>query len=101
VNATVPGSNRLKAFGKFTFDLLIAGGVLPLKQRKAALARIGERANRWIALTTASLAKGGLFTGPAVDADRRASSPRRLTIPKGLFVSTEVVPCRYKLTVNL
>jgi hypothetical protein len=50
------------------FDLLMADGIdlrpLPLKQRKAALARIGERAERWIALTKALSAKGGRSTGP-------------------------------------
>jgi ATP-dependent DNA ligase len=45
------------------FDLLMTEGIdlrpLPLKQRKAMLARVGEGADGWIASLTASSAKGG------------------------------------------
>jgi ATP-dependent DNA ligase len=44
------------------FDLLIADGVdlwpRPLKRRKAMLAQIGERAERWIALTKGIVDEG-------------------------------------------
>jgi hypothetical protein len=48
--------------------LLIAGGIdlrpLPLQQRKAVLARIGERAESWVALTNGIIGDGRRFIGP-------------------------------------
>jgi hypothetical protein len=50
------------------FDLLITEGIdlrpLPLKHRKAALARIGEHAESWIALTNEIVKAGRRFIGP-------------------------------------
>jgi ATP-dependent DNA ligase len=44
------------------FDLLISDGIdlrpLPLRERKAALARIGKHAVNWIALTNGVAAEG-------------------------------------------
>jgi ATP-dependent DNA ligase len=49
------------------FDLLIADGMdlrpLPLRRRKAKLARIGEGAGGWIALTNGIVGEGRRFTG--------------------------------------
>jgi bifunctional non-homologous end joining protein LigD len=55
------------------FDLLIAGGIdlrpLPLKHRKARLARIGERSESWIALTNGIVGEGRALYRDVVDAD--------------------------------
>jgi bifunctional non-homologous end joining protein LigD len=67
------------------FDLLIAGGVdlrwLPLKQRKAALARIGERARGWIALTDGVVGDGRALYRAVVDADLEGIVAKRLAAP--------------------
>ena len=55
------------------FDLLIADGIdlrsLPLRHRKAVLARIGERAESWIALTNGVVGEGRALYRSVVDAD--------------------------------
>jgi hypothetical protein len=48
---------------------------LPLRERKAALARIGAGAEGWIALTNGVVSEGRALYQAVVDADRRASSP--------------------------
>jgi hypothetical protein len=65
--------NWTRCPGYVAFDLLIADGIdlrpLPLQQRKARLARLGERAEGWIALTNGVVGEDGYFSGPLVDAD--------------------------------
>jgi ATP-dependent DNA ligase len=55
------------------FDLLIVDGVdlrpLPLKERKAALARVGKGADRWIALTNGIVGDGRALYRAVADAD--------------------------------
>jgi bifunctional non-homologous end joining protein LigD len=55
------------------FDLLIDDGIdlrpLPLKQRKARLARLGEHAEGWIALTNGVGGEGRALFRAVVDAD--------------------------------
>jgi bifunctional non-homologous end joining protein LigD len=55
------------------FDLLMAEGIdlrpLPLKRRKAMLARIGEGAERWIALTNGIVGEGRALYRAVVEAD--------------------------------
>jgi ATP-dependent DNA ligase len=55
------------------FDLLIDDGIdlrpLPLKQRKARLARVSERAEGWIALTNGVVGEGRALYRAVVDAD--------------------------------
>ncbi len=55
------------------FDLLMADGVdlrsLPLRERKAALARIGKRAEAWIALTNGIIGDGRALYRAVVTAD--------------------------------
>jgi hypothetical protein len=55
------------------FDLLIAGGIdlrpLPLRHRKAVLARVGERAEGWIARTNRVVGEGRALYQAVVDAD--------------------------------
>jgi bifunctional non-homologous end joining protein LigD len=64
------------------FDLLIAGGVdlrpLPLRQRKAALARIGKGAEAWIALTNGLVGEGCALYRAVVDADLDGIVAKRL-----------------------
>jgi ATP-dependent DNA ligase len=56
-----------------SFDLLIADGIdlrpLPLKQRKARLARLGERTEGWIVLTNGIVGEGRALFRAVVDAD--------------------------------
>jgi bifunctional non-homologous end joining protein LigD len=55
------------------FDLLIADGIdlrpLPLKERKARLAQLGEGAEGWIALTNGVVGEGRALFRAVVDAD--------------------------------
>jgi hypothetical protein len=55
------------------FDLLMVGGEdlrpLPLKERKAKLARVGKGADRWIALTNGIVGDGRALYRAVVDAD--------------------------------
>jgi bifunctional non-homologous end joining protein LigD len=64
------------------FDLLMADGVdlrpLPLRERKAALARIGRGAERWIALTNGIVGDGRALYRAAVDADLEGIVAKRL-----------------------
>ena len=64
------------------FDLLIADGIdlrpWPLEQRKARLARIGERAQGWIALTTRVIGEGRALYRAVVDADLEGIVAKRL-----------------------
>jgi ATP-dependent DNA ligase len=64
------------------FDLLMAGGVdlrsLPLRERKAALARIGEGAEGWIALTNGIVGEGRALYQAVVDADLEGIVAKRL-----------------------
>jgi ATP-dependent DNA ligase len=57
------------------FDVLVVDGVdlrpLPLKLRKAALARIGKGAEGWIALTNGIVDEGRTLYRTVVDADPR------------------------------
>jgi len=61
------------------FDLLIADGIdlrpWPLEQRKARLARIGEHAEGWIALTNGVIGEGRALTERWSRLTLRASSP--------------------------
>jgi bifunctional non-homologous end joining protein LigD len=65
------------------FDLLIADGVdlrpLPLRERKARLARIGKGAEGWIALTNGLVGKGRALYQAVVDADLEGIVAKRLT----------------------
>jgi ATP-dependent DNA ligase len=67
------------------FDLLIADGVdlrpLPLEQRKTRLARIGEGAEGWIALTNGVIGDGRALYRAVVDADLEGIVAKRLTDP--------------------
>jgi ATP-dependent DNA ligase len=87
-DASRPLFNELFGRGRPTymaFDILMTDGEdlrsLPLRQRKAALARIGKRAESWIA--TAWSATGGRCTGPwskpALRALSRSGSPMPAT----------------------
>jgi len=72
--------------------MLIADGIdlrpLPLKQRKARLARIGERAESWIALTNGIIGEGRARYRAVVDADfGRDRGTARATLGQGLAVS--------------
>jgi ATP-dependent DNA ligase len=55
------------------FDLLIADGTdlrpLPLRQRKAVLARVGKGAENWIALTNGIVGEGRALYRAVVEAD--------------------------------
>jgi bifunctional non-homologous end joining protein LigD len=55
------------------FDLLMTDGIdlrpLPLRQRKAMLARIGKGAEHWIALTNGIVGEGRALYRAVVDAD--------------------------------
>ena len=61
------------------FDLLIADGMdlrpLPLRRRKAKLARIGEGAGGWIALTNGVIGEGRALYRAVVDADLDPPGP--------------------------
>jgi bifunctional non-homologous end joining protein LigD len=67
------------------FDLLNAAGVdlrwQPLEQRKAALARIGERAKGWIALTHGVVGGGRALYRAVVEADLEGIVAKRLGDP--------------------
>lgn len=67
------------------FDLLNADGIdlrtWPLEQRKARLARIGERAEGWIALTNGVIGEGRALYRAVVDADLEGIVAKRLTDP--------------------
>ena len=67
------------------FDLLIANGTdlrpWPLAQRKAELARIGEGAKGWIALTNGVIGEGRALYRAVVDADLEGIVAKRLTDP--------------------
>jgi bifunctional non-homologous end joining protein LigD len=64
------------------FDLLMAGGEdlrsLPLKERKARLARVGKGAERWIALTNGAVGGGRALYRAVVDADLEGIVAKRL-----------------------
>lgn len=64
------------------FDLLVADGVdlrpLPLRERKAALARIGKRAESWIALTNGIVGEGRALYRAVVNADLEGVVAKRL-----------------------
>jgi ATP-dependent DNA ligase len=64
------------------FDLLIADGdelrALPLKQRKAALARVGAGAEGWVALTNGLVGEGCALYWAVVDADLEGIVAKRL-----------------------
>jgi bifunctional non-homologous end joining protein LigD len=64
------------------FDVLIADGVdlrsLPLRERKAKLARIGNRAEGWIALTDGVVGEGCALYRAVVDADLEGIVAKRL-----------------------
>jgi bifunctional non-homologous end joining protein LigD len=63
-------------------DLLMADGIdlrpLPLKERKARLARIGKGADRWIALTNGLVGDGRALYRAVVDADLEGIVAKRL-----------------------
>jgi ATP-dependent DNA ligase len=65
------------------FDLLIADGIdvrpLPLAERKAALARVGERAEGWIALTNGVVGEGRALYRAVVNADLEGIVAKRLS----------------------
>jgi bifunctional non-homologous end joining protein LigD len=67
------------------FDLLIADGIdlrpWPLAQRKAELARIGERAAGWLALTNGVIGEGRALYRAVVEADLEGIVAKRLTDP--------------------
>ena len=67
------------------FDLLFADGIdlrpWPLAQRKARLARIGEHAEGWIALTNGVIGEGWALYRAVVDADLEGIVAKRLTDP--------------------
>jgi ATP-dependent DNA ligase len=67
------------------FDLLIADGIdlrpWPLEQRKARLARIGEHAEGWIALTNGVIGEGRALYQVVVAADLEGIVAKRLTDP--------------------
>jgi len=67
------------------FDLLIADGVdlrpLPLRDRKARLAQIAERAEGWIALTNGVVGEGRALYRAVVDADLEGIVAKKLTDP--------------------
>jgi len=64
------------------FDLLIDDGIdlrtLPLRQRKARLARLTERAESWIALTNGVMGEGLALFIAVVDADLEGIVPKHL-----------------------
>jgi ATP-dependent DNA ligase len=64
------------------FDLLCADGLnlrpLPLRERKARLARIGKGADRWIALTNGLIGEGCALYRAVVDADLEGIVAKRL-----------------------
>jgi hypothetical protein len=66
-----------------TLDLPLADGIdlrpLPLKQRKAALAWLGERAEGWIPLTDGIVGEGRALFRAVVDADLEGIVAKRLT----------------------
>jgi bifunctional non-homologous end joining protein LigD len=63
------------------FDLLEAHGAdlrpLPLRDRKAWLARIGKGAKGWLALTNGVIGEGRALYHAVVDADHRRPNPHR------------------------
>jgi ATP-dependent DNA ligase len=67
------------------FDLLMADGIdlrpWPLGERKARLARIGERAEGWIALTNGVIGEGRALYRAVVDADLEGIVAKRLADP--------------------
>ena len=67
------------------FDLLIADGIdlrpLPLRDRKARLARIAKRAEGWIALTNGVVGEGRALYQAVVDADLEGIVAKKLTDP--------------------
>jgi bifunctional non-homologous end joining protein LigD len=67
------------------FDLLFADGIdlrpWPLEQRKARLARIGEGAEGWIALTNGVIGEGRALYRAVVEADLEGIVAKRLTDP--------------------
>jgi ATP-dependent DNA ligase len=64
------------------FDPLMASGIdlrsLPLREREAALARIGKGADRWIALTNGVVGDGRALYRAVVDADLEGIVAKRL-----------------------
>jgi hypothetical protein len=83
-------NERLFGRGRSTyvaFDLLVAAGVdlrpLPLRERKAALARFGERAEGWIALTDGVVGEGRALYRAVVDADLEGIVAKRLADVRG------------------
>jgi bifunctional non-homologous end joining protein LigD len=64
------------------FDLLIADGAdlrsLPLRERKAVLARIGKRTEGWIALTKGIVGEGRALYRAVVEADLEGIVAKRL-----------------------
>ena len=85
-NAGRPLFNKL-LFGRgrpmyVAFDLLMADGVdlrpLPLQQRKAQLARIGEGAEGWLALTNGVIGEGRALYRAVVEADLEGIVAKRL-----------------------
>jgi ATP-dependent DNA ligase len=74
------------------FDLLIADGIdlrpLPLKHRKAMLARVDRGAELWIALTNGIVGEGRALYRAVVEADLgRDRGTARATLGQGLAVS--------------
>jgi bifunctional non-homologous end joining protein LigD len=86
------------------FDLLIADGIdlrpLPLRQRKAALARVGKRAEGGIALTDGVVGEGRALYRAVVDADLEgivaslSPTPTTRSSPAGTRSLYEALPCQ-------
>ena len=75
-------ANSCRRLTYVAFDLLMTDGVdlrpLPLKERKAAMARVGKRAESWIALTNGIVGDGRALYRAVVDADLEGIVAKRL-----------------------